>query len=90
MVVCCGHHKLCRHAEVLPRVLSAVFVEGLVHGNLTRQEALALGRKVQTTLASAPMRADDRPMDRVLQLPAASLCYRYQGVRHSLLNIQHA
>lgn len=82
MVVCCGHHKLCCDAEVLPRVLSAVFVEGLVHGNLTSQEALSLGRKVQTTLATAPVRADDRPKDRVLQLPPASLCYRYQGGMH--------
>ncbi|KAL3144870.1 hypothetical protein ABBQ38_001970 [Trebouxia sp. C0009 RCD-2024] len=61
--------------ELLPKILSAVFVEGLVHGNLTSQDAVSLGRKVQATLASAPVSADDRPRDRVLQLPAASLCY---------------
>ena len=76
------HHKLCCLAEVLPRILSAVFVEGLVHGNLTSQEALSLGHKVQTTLATAPVSADDRPKDRVLQLPPASLCHRYPVVMH--------
>lgn len=68
-------------------MLSALFVEGLVHGNLTSQEALSLGRKVQATLASAPVSADNRPRDRVLQLPAASLCYRYyHACELSLLN----
>ena len=76
-------------AEVLPRILSAVFVEGLVHGNLTSQEALSLGHKVRTTLATAPISADDRPKDRVLQLPPASLCHRYQIHCHaSLLSAQ--
>ena len=70
------HQRLCCLAEVLPRVLSAVFVEGLVHGNLTSQEALSLGRKVQATLTTASVSADDRPKDCVLQLPSASLCYR--------------
>ena len=72
-------------AEVLPRILSAVFVEGLVHGNLTSQEALSLGHKVRTTLATAPISADDRLQDRVLQLPPASLCHRYQIHCHALL-----
>ena len=85
------HDKLSCSAEVLPRILSAVFVEGLVHGNLTSQEALSLGRKVQATLATAPVNADDRPRDRVMQLPAASLCYRYcTASQTSLLNASGA
>ena len=62
-----------------------------MHGNLTSQEALSLGRKVQATLTTAPVSADDRPKDRVLQLPAASLCYRYQISCHApLLTALHA
>ena len=83
------HQKLCFLAEVLPRILSAVFVEGLVHGNLTSAEAMSLGHKVQATLPTAPVSADDRPKDRVLQLPRASLCYRYTSCHASLLNAQH-
>ena len=62
---------------MLPKILSAAFVEGLLHGNLTSQEALSLGRKVQSTLATTPVSADDRPRDNVLQLPSANLCYRW-------------
>ena len=58
-------------------MLSKVCIEGLLHGNLTSQEALHLGRQVQATLGSMPMPADSRPSDRVLQLPTGqSLCHR--------------
>ena len=63
-------------AEMLPKILSAVFIEGFLHGNMTSKEALSLGRQVQATLGSSQTSADDRPTDRVMQLPAANLCHR--------------
>ena len=64
-------------ADALPRLLSEVCVEGLLHGNLTSQEGLALGHNVQSILKAAPVTADSRPRDRVLQLPAGQpLCHR--------------
>ena len=65
-------------ADSLPKLLSEVCVEALLHGNLTKQEGLALGHKVQSILKAAPVHADSRPRDRVLQLPAGQpLCHRY-------------
>ncbi|KAL0048825.1 hypothetical protein WJX82_000128 [Trebouxia sp. C0006] len=63
--------------DALPGLLSEVCVEALLHGNLTSQEALALGHQVQTTLQAKPTDADSRPRDRVLQLPPGKpLCHR--------------
>lgn len=65
-------------ADSLPKLLSEVCVEALLHGNMTKQEGLALGHKVQSILKAAPVHADSRPRDRVLQLPAGQpLCHRY-------------
>ena len=64
-------------ADALPGLLSEVCVEALLHGNLTSQEALALGHQVQTKLQAKPADADSRLRDRVLQLPPGkTLCHR--------------
>ena len=65
------------YADALPGLLSEVCLEGLLHGNMTSQEALNLGRQVQTSLGSTALAADSRPSDRVLQLPSGQcLCHR--------------
>lgn len=69
------------HADALPRILSGACLEALLHGNLTSKEALALAQQAHKTLTqphaglepasqSSPMQPDQRPIDRILQLPA--------------------
>ena len=65
-------------ADALPKILSGTCLEALLHGNLTSQEALSLAKQAQHTLtqsSSAQLEAgavpaDQRPVDRILQLPA--------------------
>jgi insulysin len=45
------------------------YVEILAQGNLTREDTLQLVGIVKETLQGTPLRPDERPVERILQLP---------------------
>ena len=66
-------------------MLSEVCLEAFLHGNLTSQDAFTLAKETQATLRSQPLAADQRPEDRVFQLPAGkALCHRLACLLNSL------
>ena len=70
-------------------MLSGTCLEAFLHGNLTSQDALTLAQELRATLGSQPLAANQRPEDRVFQLPAGqALCHRSASLLLSLYAIK--
>lgn len=55
--------------EFIPQLFNEIFVEALVHGNMTREEALSLGEVVSSSLPNGGLPPGKKPRDRVISLP---------------------
>ena len=63
----CSHASL---AAFTPRLLERIYMNVLCHGNTSQAEAKALVEQAAEVLKSGPLRTSQRPMLRLLQLPA--------------------
>jgi len=65
----------------VPRLLQELYVEALVHGNLTRDEAQSVAESVRSVLPAAKwLSADARPEDHCTALqPRTTYLYRQVG-----------
>jgi len=52
----------------IPKLLSSVSIEGLIHGNITKEESLALMDEIEATFSPKPMQESEFPEERVLYL----------------------
>jgi insulysin len=59
----------------IPEILSSLHIETLIHGNTTKEEALALSRVVQETLEFKPLDYDSIIGPRSLLLPHGTRCF---------------
>ena len=58
--------------DFLGELLGLVFVEALIEGNVTSQEALELAKSVLELLPSRRLPITERPKDRIAHIPAGS------------------
>ena len=65
----------------MPRLLQELYVEALVHGNLTQDEAQSVAASVRSVLPAAKwLSADARPEDHCTALrPGTTYLYRCAG-----------
>nr|KAG5701169.1 hypothetical protein BaRGS_023278 [Batillaria attramentaria] len=72
--------------EFHERLTDSLYIEGLVMGNMTPQDAVKLAEFVQSKLCKKPLPPDKVPLKRLLQLPQGDLQCRVRGVNRQDTN----